>query len=248
MIALALALAGCGRIGFDLLGGRGDGGGVDDAGSNGGIDAATIPAGALVWLKMNTGPSNGVGIVDSAGFHTSSCQAACPQRLMGLHSYGYLFATEEVITSGTGADLDAASGFTGAVWLRLSSLPTSLACAWTKPFAAASGFDSFTLCIDDVGTTIFDAETPGGVANQQNGPAIAAGEWHHLAITWDGTTKRDYLDGSLVGSSTVQLGHSAEALNLGGARGAFFVTGILDDALYYGRGLTAAEIQLLATP
>ena len=55
---LVLALTGCGRIGFGAIGAAGDSGDPGDAGDDtrASPDAALIPAGPLVWLKMDTGP------------------------------------------------------------------------------------------------------------------------------------------------------------------------------------------------
>jgi hypothetical protein len=241
--------AGCGRIGFDApSGGIGDGGARDGgAGDGRSADASTIPSGPLVWMKMDSGPTG--GIVDSAGGHPAACVSGCPTRVVGLHADAYSFSGQDIIVSGNGSDLDVATGFTGAVWIKVPSLPSSLVCAWTKPFNGANGYDSFALCVGSGGTTVFDGETPAGVAVEFDGPAIAnTGVWQHLAVTWDGAMRRCYVNGVEVDASPLQLGHSPEALELGGARGAFFVQGELDDALYYGRALSAAEIQQLATP
>ena len=242
LVALVFALASCGRIGFAPLGdgGGGNGGEMRDAAA----DARDIPAGALVWLKMDSGPT--VGIVDSAGGHSSSCLGACPNRVPAVHDDGYDFTTEEVDVVGT-PDLDVATGFTGAIWIRMTIFPAAQnACPWTKQFDGANGGDTFAFCIGSSGDVIFDGETPlnNPVTKTLSG-AIAVGEWHHLASTWDGTTRRDYLDGVQQFMTATAIGHTAESLCLGSARGGFFTDGTLDDALYYGRALSPAEIQQL---
>ena len=86
---------------------------------------------------------------------------------------------------------------------------------------------------------------------QWSGPDLwAAGSWHHLAGTFDGTTKRLYLDGVLVGTQAsgppeydgapVWVGaddNSGLALPLDGAA---------DDLRLYSRRLSSAEIATLA--
>src|SRR4051812_39022155 len=131
-IVLVLVLTGCGRIDFGAIG---DAGRVrdTDGDSDATADAALIPAGPLVWLKMDTGPAG--GIIDSAGGHPAACDASCPALAGGVHGAGYTFASEIIGVVASGSDLDVATGFSGAVWLELTSLPPTInACPWSKQF------------------------------------------------------------------------------------------------------------------
>jgi hypothetical protein len=239
---LILALAACGRIGFDTSSRRDDAGASDAASP----DAAEIPPGPRIWLRMETDPTT--GIIDSAGNHEVTCAVGgCPMRVAGIHGSGYAFTDQEVDVANA-ADLDSSGGFTAAIWLRLDAFPTDEACLWTKSFDNANGYDTFTLCIGSDGTAIFDGETPGGSADAETGPQLALGTWHHLALSWDGTTKRGYVDGVNVVTVEIQLGAGTEPLALGGSRSSYFVQGTVDDALYYTRALSAAEVTQLATP
>ena len=67
-------------------------------------------------------------------------------------------------------------------------------------------------------------------------------------MTWNGSVKRDYFDGVEQAMSTVVLGHGTESVTLGGEAGQFHTPALVDDAVYYTRALSAAEIQQLATP
>ncbi len=80
--------------------------------------------------------------------------------------------------------------------------------------------------------------------------AIALGRWQHLALSFDGTTKRVYVDGTLraqrAAGSIVYDGH---AITLGcddnvGVGEPF--TGALDELEIYDRALADAEIAALA--
>ena len=238
-------LLSCGRVGFDPPGGVGDGA-IDSLHDSAQVDARSVPPGPAVWLRMETDPNT--TIVDSGGGHTVECNVGgCPGTAVGHDGQGYQFTANEVDVVAA-ADLDSSSGFTGAVWVRLSSTPASLACAWSKPFNLAMVYDTFTLCIDIDGKTVFDCETPAGAADSERGPAITPGTWHHLAMSWDGTTKHSYLDGVEVATKAVQIGAANMGLTLGGEGLAYFTPGILDDAVYYTRALTPAEIAQLATP
>jgi hypothetical protein len=241
--AIVLAV-GCGRIGFDATANApGDGTGTGD-GTPDGIAQVQIPPGAGIWLQMETDP--GVAI-DSAGGHTVACAGTCPARVAGHRGTGYHFVQEELHVV-YAADLDPSTGFTAGVWVEVDVYDPSPTCVWSKPFGFPSTFDTFTLCVDGVGTTIFDSETPGGSPNSFTGPVIALGTWHHLAMTWDGTTKRGYVDGVPIGSSVTDIGRNTEAFTLGSERGGYHLNGTVDDAVYYRRALSPTEIMQLATP
>jgi hypothetical protein len=249
-----MLLAGCGRLGFDALGRIADGavGGPNDSndpgdsGGMGGADAAVVPAGPAIWLRMETDPT--VAIIDSGGGHAASCTGGCPQpTAAGKHGRGFTFNASQIDIS-PAADLDSSAGFSAGIWVNLTQVPASRACFWTKAFNNAKGYDTFTVCVDPSGASVFDCETQGGTAIEETGPTLAPGTWHHLASVWDGSNKHDYFDGVDVGGGSFPIGAGNQGLALGGARGAYFVQGTFDDAIYYTRALSAAEIAQLAAP
>lgn len=76
--------------------------------------------------------------------------------------------------------------------------------------------------------------------------------WHHLALTWDGSTLRMYIDGAVSGttfSGTGALNDTSQnnfyIANDEGGSGTFF-NGLIDDVRIYNRALTGAEIDRLA--
>lgn len=244
---VVLLLAGCGRLGFDALGRTDDGalGGSSDTGDTG-ADAAIVPAGPAIWLRMETDPS--VAIIDSGGGHTASCTGTCPAPApAGKHGHGFQFTAHEIDIA-PAADLDSSTGFSAGIWVNVTQLPTATACFWTKSFDNTSGYDTFTLCIDPGGVSRFDCETPGGSAITETGPSVTVGTWHHLAFTWDGSNKRDYFDGMQVAGGAHQIGAANQGMALGGSRGDYFIDAVLDDAIYYTRALSAAEIAELSAP
>jgi concanavalin A-like lectin/glucanase superfamily protein/Big-like domain-containing protein len=73
-----------------------------------------------------------------------------------------------------------------------------------------------------------------------------AGEWEHLAATFDGTTARFYVDGTEVANRTVSFSVGASnAWRIGAYENspAGFFDGLVDDVRIYDRALAAAEIQ-----
>ena len=71
-----------------------------------------------------------------------------------------------------------------------------------------------------------------------------AGTWHHVAATFDGTTRRILLDGVVVGSDT-PVGHNAGRSNfsIGSANAGQFFSGAMDEVRIWNVGRSAAQIQ-----
>jgi len=80
------------------------------------------------------------------------------------------------------------------------------------------------------------------------GPAIAVGEWTHLAGTYDGAVKRFYVNGRLVGSNTSLFGPNwANPLRIGAGQnenptGTFFFEGGIDEVAIYDKALTHEQL------
>ena len=84
-----------------------------------------------------------------------------------------------------------------------------------------------------------DRDVPGASA-----PPLNA--WTHLAMTYDGTTMRMYVNGVQAGTRAVTgtIAVSSSPLRIGGnAPWGEFFAGQIDDVRIYNRALTAAEIQ-----
>jgi hypothetical protein len=82
-----------------------------------------------------------------------------------------------------------------------------------------------------------------------NGPAVPIGVWTHLAVTYDGTTLRLYVNGVLRNSVSAPGGINASTapLRIGGntvfsVPGTEYFAGLIDEVRIYNRALSAAEI------
>src|SRR2546430_2309153 len=83
------------------------------------------------------------------------------------------------------------------------------------------------------------------------------GRFHHVAVTYDGTTEVAYLDGTVIGSRPfTQIGYaSSYFIQLGtgytaglwpAANGGwFYFHGVIDEASIYSRALTASEVSAI---
>jgi hypothetical protein len=70
--------------------------------------------------------------------------------------------------------------------------------------------------------------------------------WHHFVATYDGSTTRIYLDGSLAASQPAALGLNATTASLWVGASAFdtaaYFNGIVDEVAVYGTALSAGRI------
>lgn len=73
------------------------------------------------------------------------------------------------------------------------------------------------------------------------------GSWHHVATTYDGTTRRIYLNGVQVNADTPGAnGATAANFRIGSTNNGEFFNGSIDDVAIYNHALTAAEVASLA--
>ena len=76
---------------------------------------------------------------------------------------------------------------------------------------------------------------------------LSAGTWYHVASTWDGTTRKLYLNGVLKRSDTPGTNNATAAnFNIGKTCCSEFFNGLIDDVAIYNRALTAVEVAELA--
>jgi hypothetical protein len=129
--------------------------------------------------------------------------------------------------------VDPTAGAAGGAWRAMAVKETAAGLAWALyPFG-------------DTGLPSGHAFT----ANEQwaKGPtALTLNTWSHVAVTYDGTTVRMYVNGTLVGSKaqTGPLVTSSQPLRFGGdAVWPEWFQGALDEIRVYNRALSVTEIQ-----
>ncbi len=80
--------------------------------------------------------------------------------------------------------------------------------------------------------------------------ALSLNTWHHLVGTWDGTTKRLYVDGALVASATLgalSYDRNVVPMTIGddinsGAYSGIVARAVVDNLSFYNRAFTASEV------
>jgi hypothetical protein len=139
------------------------------------------------------------------------------------------------------AALNLSAGMTLEAWVRPSVLTSWRSVimkeqATSLPYALYANSDTNTPAASVFTTAAFSASGP---------PALDLGSWTHLAMSWDGSVVRLYVDGALVATHTApgSLLTSTGQLRIGGnsLRGEFF-TGQIDEVRVYDRALAAGLI------
>jgi hypothetical protein len=250
IVCAALCLLGaCGRLLFDPAGDATDAGTVDGPGS----DAGGIPDLVAVYPMDDAIIGGIVPALSSA--YSGVCDSACPTTVAGKIGGGYAFDGTQWILLPERVAQRIGAPFTIAVWAQPSPT-TGNSVLIAKPYSVLADSDAMSLLVL-AGTRYVTFETtPDGAQlaylRMPDATDLEAGDWHHVAISWDGTAKRIYLDGELAGITATTLAISNLPMTIGadvddGAMTHYYV-GVLDDLRVYARALRDDEIAVLAKP
>jgi hypothetical protein len=212
---------------------------------------AGLPTGLVVWLPFDDGtPQNTADVV--SGFNASCSAGQCPSVTTGQRGGGFLFDGNDDCIEDVDRGQFGQAQLTIAIWLRQD---TSDACSpMAKPTALTSTSNTWQIETTTQNQVNFTT-SHGSNANVRTTAAdntITIGTWHHVAATFDGATKRLYVDGVQVGTNAIStaLTYSTQSVYLGcdnnGGSPAMRFGGALDDFQLYNRALSLAEIQMLA--
>jgi glucose/arabinose dehydrogenase len=216
---------------------------------------ASIPVTLTVAPGGTTPPP--AGLVGAWGFEETSGTTAGDSsgnsntgtisgatRTTGHAGNGLTFdGVNDMVTIADSNSLDLTTGMTLEAWVRPAALGTTWRTVVLKEqpnqlvYALYAGTDTASRPAGHVFTT-----SDRGLLGPS---ALPLNTWSHLAMTWDGTTQRMYVNGAQV-SSTALTGTartSTSPLRIGGNTvWPEWFNGVLDDVRVYNRALTAAEV------
>ncbi|MDB6068429.1 MAG: hypothetical protein JWR26_4637 [Pedosphaera sp.] len=207
--------------------------------------------------------SNGVSV--SASVSGLPSGSACHYRLVavggGTTNFGgdHLFYTIGPV-GGTALSFNGTNSYVSIPPFNPS--PTNMLSveAWIKPFSLTNAYYSPILAQKEIygsmnflafenhGTILaFGLVTVGGYQELQIpiNPSDFDGSWHHIAATYDGATKRVFVDGLLVGSAPQSGSLSffqVYANRIGGDGLSSFFNGQIDEVRYWSVARSAADI------
>ena len=154
------------------------------------------------------------------------------------------------MTVNSSSSLSLTTGMTAEAWVN----PSALGSAYRAViFREQPGNEVYSLYADQAGSQFPTGEVFVGGYKDANGNAILPlNSWTHLAETYDGSSVRLYVNGTLVSTTAAagSLASSSSPLRIGGNSiwGEYF-SGLIDEVRVYNRALSAAEIgQDMTTP
>jgi hypothetical protein len=256
LVVAAMLLSACGRISFDPFA-TSDGAvtGDDDAARGDtmlAIDAG-LPSGLVAWYPFESGS---VSTPDVVAGHDGACPIQqCPSGTAGHNGgQGLLFDGVDNCLTVTDSGQLQLPNITLAIWAKQATGGTL---SQVSKRVLGGSVNSWQLETEALGTpalslsfTTYD----GSGLNQYARTAMntmVIGTWQHLVATYDGVTKRVYIDGveAAAVAEANPLPYDNMPMKIGcddnNPEGEFY-SGVLDDLQIYDRALSAQEIAALA--
>ncbi len=210
------------------------------------------PPGLVAGWNFDEG--QGAGASDASGNGNVALFQNSVQWTAGKYGSGVRLAGGYLTVANSPTVNVSGTGFTLSAWINPASSSGDellLAKFWTTSMTAP--FYQYGLELQNNGTVPhFFVGTSGGVKETSMGSAVPIGVWSHLAVTFDGSTARYYLNGNLVASPAMSAALSARTsvMNVGADLGpGQYFSGSLDDLRLYGRAESQAEVQTdMTTP
>jgi hypothetical protein len=185
------------------------------------------------------------GALDSSGHgHDAKCDS-CPEPARGKVGGGYRFDASARQLLVVPDHPDFRGPYTIAAWVDATSTADQIS-ALAKPVGGSSDNSWQLEVLTDARVSL-----SGGSPHSLKSPdGIASGAWHHLAGTWDGTTKQLFIDGARVAQVAATVDYDDHEIYLGADQNSgnevLFWDGVLDDLRVYSRVLSDDEIADLA--
>jgi Concanavalin A-like lectin/glucanases superfamily/Pectate lyase superfamily protein/K319L-like, PKD domain len=200
------------------------------------------PSGLVAGYAFNEG--SGVTVADASGNGHSGAITGATWTTAGRFGSALVFnGRNAVVTIADSPSLQLTTGMTLEAWVQPSVVNTT----WRD--VVYKGDDNYAL----EATSSTGVAAPGGVSTIGGANLVtlgtsplAVGAWAHLALTYDGSTLRLYVNGTPVSTlpRSGSMATSSNPLQIGGDSifGQFF-SGVIDEVRVYNVALSAAQIQ-----
>jgi hypothetical protein len=207
--------------------------------------ATFVPSAAPAGLVAAFGLDAGAGstVADSSGRGNGGSVSGATWTSSGRFGSALSFdGVNDWVTVADSASLDLGSGMTVEAWVRPSRLG-----GWrTVVFKERVGGVVYGLDADAAGGRPLGQVDIGGERNAVGSASLPLNAWSHLAVTFDGSVVRLFVNGVQAGSLPFvgSMAASTGPLRLGGngVWGEWFA-GLIDEVRVYNRALTTSEIQ-----
>ncbi len=203
-------------------------------------DAPVTPPGLVGAWAFNEG--TGTTTADASGNGNTGTLVGASWTTQGRYGGALSFNGSSLVRVQDSASLDLTTAMTLSAWI----MPTATQSGWRTILQRQT--DSYFLnASNDAALRPAGGGTFGGGTSFVSGPtANPVNAWTHVALTYDGTTQRLYVNGTQVATraTTGTIQATDNPLWIGGNNpyGEYF-TGLIDDVRIYNRALTQTDIQ-----
>ncbi len=198
--------------------------------------------------------SAGFSAADTAGLGHTGNLVNSPAWTEGRINNGLRFdGANDYVQMDNPSGTLAPQTFTVALWVNASSFANA---NWNSTLLNLGAHEwingYYGLSVTTAGNPIAMLNIGGGSSNAVylQGPTIVAGQWQHLAMTYDSSVLKLYLNGQLAAQQSVNRIRSASAQSLIlGRRGdsGYQFSGVLDEVQIFDRALAGSEILSLTS-
>jgi hypothetical protein len=210
-------------------------------------DAAT-PSSLLAWYPLDQ--LDGDSLSDASGnARHARCGTQCPTPVAGARSGAMYFDGTDLAMVENATGLATPAAFTVAMWIRIEEELPNPSCALSLTLGFTFG-NSWQLCAPQRRLAVmFNTGTGAQWLSYDN---LTLGAWHHVAVRWDGASRRLAIDGHDTKTDMTALASGMGQLVVGGDidNGLPFALfrGSLDDVRIYSRVIADNELAELSTP
>lgn len=224
LVGLTALALGCGRIGFDPL-----------ADTN-----------LRAWYPFDRDDLARARDESGSGLDAECATPVCPALVPGRIGTAREFDGLQALVATGSTSLDGLSAFTVALWVRPSSGAVT---ALSKPQVAGPGASWEIVASTDTVWFCSDGDpSPAGEECIQLAFDLSS-RWHHIAGTWDGSTKTLYVDRSQAAEAPAEVAFDGSDVVIGSDREDGMLStafiGAIDDVRIYDVALSAREIAAL---
>jgi hypothetical protein len=202
------------------------------------------------WWELADSSGSGSAADSSGNGHTGTVTGGITFGVSGPLEGGTVATfngTSGIITTG----LNLSSGWTALSFAAFARVPSGTVgpCGVAGSNNAASGGGAYLQLVNSGGSLALQFNIGSASATFVSSAGWADGKWHHVAVSWDGTTAIGYLDGAQISSTALAASVTAGSadVSVGAAGGAFF-TGGLAHVLITNWALASAAADPTADP
>jgi Concanavalin A-like lectin/glucanases superfamily len=213
---------------------------------------ADVPDDGLLAAYEFDEPSDEAFADESGNGHAAVCVQGCPALADDRDGTGSAarFGEGSFLQIDGDVAFVTIEGLTVAAWVNLQTQPAlERSCAVCKPLGTGV-LDSWTIQIEGTRLPAFYSAT--GIEEDflVGKESVAINVWTHLAITWDGASKKLWMNGRVVGESEAAFELDQGPVIIGGdfdiGEFRFPFDGLIDEVRIYDRPLAPEEIAQLA--